>query len=84
MYSCGSSVFLKNNLLIIKAITSKDKIDLNELVKLEIASGWDFEGEKVEREDNSREFYILFYTEVTLMLLSIHNEPINALLNILK
>lgn len=28
VYSCGSSVFLKNNLLIVKAITSKDKIEL--------------------------------------------------------
>lgn len=32
VYSCGSSVFLKNNLLIVKAITNKDKIDLTKKV----------------------------------------------------
>ena len=32
VYSCGSSVFLKNNLLIIKAVTSKEKIDLTKKV----------------------------------------------------
>ena len=32
VYSCGSSVFLKNNLLIVKAVTSKEKIDLTKKV----------------------------------------------------
>lgn len=32
VYSCGSSVFLKNNLLIVKAITSKNNIDFTKKV----------------------------------------------------
>jgi len=35
VYSCGSSVFMKNNLLIIKAITSKNNIEFTKKVILE-------------------------------------------------
>lgn len=68
----------------IKRLIENKKIDLQELVKKQMASGWDFEWEKVEREDESEEFFVEFYTEITLMLLSIHDNPIQLLLDILR
>lgn len=68
----------------IKWLVENEKIDIKKLVvKWEMRSWWDFDHKKWN-EEVGEEIWNKYYSELCLMLLSIQDEPIRFLCEILK
>lgn len=68
----------------IKWLVDNDKIDIKKLIiKGEMRSWWDFENKKWD-EEVWEEIWNKYFSELTLMLLSIQDNPIEFLCSILK